>query len=103
MTPEEAASLTNTLDGSADDTVKQFLRSAPARDIQRFIHRINVETRPRFFHLARTALDIRLAEDAEFTALRLERHTVQLKYLTYALVAFTAVLTCLTFILVKHP
>jgi hypothetical protein len=92
MTPKEAADLANnTLDRSRDDDVKIFLREAPARDIQTFIHHLHVVKHDWFLPFARAALDIRLAEDAGIVAQKVVRLTWGLFWLTLALTFVAAV------------
>ncbi|MGO9586631.1 MAG: hypothetical protein ACLP2Y_10595 [Limisphaerales bacterium] len=79
----QAVSYSDSFDTTRDNEVKEFLLGATPKEIQRFIHRISIDGRPRFFHLARTALEIRLAEDAENT-------TRRIVHLTWALVGLTA-------------
>lgn len=90
-TPEGFADAANNsaLDQSNDDKIKDFLKSASPREIQRFIHQLNTLAQPTFFQFARTALDIRLAEDAEKTSRRIVWLTWGLIILTFSLLAVT--------------
>ena len=87
MTPQEACNLANALDGSGDQKVKAFLLAASAREIQAFIHCLDMQRRDYYREMARAALDIRLAEDAEITTRRIVWLTVGLLILTVALFA----------------
>jgi hypothetical protein len=91
ITPEQFADCANEsgLDNRHDFAIKKFLRDASAKDIQRFIHQLNTVGNPPFFQFARTALDIRLAEDAEKTSRRIVRLTWGLIILTCGLLVLT--------------
>jgi len=90
ITPKEAASL---LESNIDDqntrAINDFLRNASARDIQEFIH--NIHEQSGYIQRARTALDIRLAEDSEITSRRIV-------HLTWALLAVSVALLALPFL-----
>jgi hypothetical protein len=93
MKPEDFADAANNCElheHKEDDQIKAFLRNASARDIQTFIHGLNTGAQPQFFGLARVALDIRLAEDAEKTARNVVALTWGLIALTLALLVFAA-------------
>src|SRR5947207_2458969 len=93
MTPQEAATACKSLKTLPDNLeVAAFLKSASARDIQTFIHLIQIVDRRRFFYLARVALDVRLSEDAEISTRRIIRLTWVLVALTAALLIFTVAL-----------
>jgi len=103
MTPEDYARLaTDSGDPEKVRKVKDFLVSASARDIQKFIHSMNIHAASAVLQMARTSLEIRLAEDSEKTALRLEKHTKHLLLITYILAVLTIGLLVLTYVLVKH-
>jgi hypothetical protein len=91
MTPEDFGDLANGISPNLDE-IKSFLRDASARDIQRFIHRLNILAKPDTFNFARVALNVRLAEDAEKTTRRLVTLTWVIVALTSALLAFTVAL-----------
>jgi hypothetical protein len=79
---------------------RQWLLEASAREIQQFIHLI--ADNPycgKEYELARTALDIRLAEDADVAAQNLVLGTDHLVTQTEKLVKFTQSLVYLTVIL----
>ena len=116
MTPEEAAKPA-TWPNNDDKRVQEFLVDASARVIQAFIHLIPINAHSCFFHLARTALDVRLAEDAtkqsdrfgqqmgklleiveaqRRLAEKLDRQTATLISLTRSLKVFTFVVIVLT-------
>jgi|ERR1041384_2763269 hypothetical protein len=100
MKPEETAPLANRIgDPKADMDIKQFLLDASPRDIQKFVHLIRVDTNSRYYPLAKTALDIRLAEDAQKATEKLAQHTERLEKQSASLVRFTRALYCLTAVL----
>ena len=101
MTAKEAAHLTSTGDNRADE-VLDFIRGASAAELQEFMHGIQAHAGSSYFNWARTALDIRLADEQVMSARKLERQTQQLIYLTWGLVALTLGLLILTLVLVKH-
>lgn len=71
MTPKETADLANGPNfAGREKQIQEFLFSASPQDLQDFIHRIPMysTTGKIFFDYARTALDIRLAENAKDTA-----------------------------------
>jgi Rad3-related DNA helicase len=103
-----------------NEEVRVWLRTAPAREIQDYIHYIPISAHNERFQLARVALEIRIAEDAaqaatkleqqvdrfvqqmdkllgiaeaqKLLAAKLERQTNRLIYLTYVLVFLTVAL-----------
>jgi hypothetical protein len=90
MTPKEAAALANVQFGLApedDKKVQEFIASESPRNIQQFIHRLNAFGHPRYFNLARTGLEIGLAEDAAIYTRRIIRLTWILAILTFALLS----------------
>jgi hypothetical protein len=87
ITPQEAVRLaTSNIDGQNDDAINAFLRNASARDIQEFI--LNIHEQSGYIHHARTALDIRLAEDAKITSRRIVHLTWALLVVSVALFTF---------------
>jgi len=97
MTPEEFADVANNWvdDPSNDDDIKLikiFLRDAPAREIQRFVHRLNTLSQAPLFQIARVALEIKLAEDAGLIADKLSKQTDRLIKYTTGLYVLTFVL-----------
>jgi hypothetical protein len=71
MTSKEAADLANGSNfAGREKQIQEFLFSASPQALQDFIHRIPIYTTTGkiFFDYARTALDIRLAENAKDTA-----------------------------------
>jgi hypothetical protein len=93
MTPQEAARACKSLKETPDNPeVEAFLKRASARDLQTFIHLIQIVDRQRYFSLARVALDIRLSEDAEKSTRRIIWLTRGLLVLTIGLLVFTAAL-----------
>ena len=101
MTGKEAAKINESSPGGRDQ-ILDFLTTAPARELQQYIHNISVDPMSHLYQRARTALDIRLSEDAETTALRLERHTKHLLLLTYILAALTVGLLLFAYVQMKH-
>jgi hypothetical protein len=103
ITPEEAAKLTYDFALHKDDAkVKSFILEASPRQLQEFIHLITADSTSSYFNWARVALDIRLAEESERTAIRLERHTKHLLVITYLLTAITVGLLVLAYFQMKH-
>jgi hypothetical protein len=87
ITPKEAASLlASNIDGQYDDVINGFLLNAAARDIQEFI--LNIHDQSGYIQRARTALDIRLAEDAKIHSRRTVHLTWALLFVSVALLAF---------------
>ena len=87
ITPQEAARLTTSnIDGQNDDEINGFLGNASARDIQDFI--LNIHEQSGYIQRARTALDIRLAEDAKITSRRIVHLTWALLVVSVALLTF---------------
>lgn len=116
MTGKEAAYSNEAVPGGREKR-NAFLVAASARDLQEYVHNIPVDAHSAQYQLARTALDIRLAEDAAKQASSLEqrmlslldiaeaqkrlaenldRQTTTLVGLTRAVKAFTVVLVLLS-------
>jgi len=94
MTPEEAFYLANQNQGlslaPADEKkLRDFISSAPTRDVQKFIHGLSNNGRAVYLNLAITELDIRFSEQSAKSAATLERYTRWLIWLTFALFALT--------------
>jgi hypothetical protein len=90
MTPQEAAELASgvfELSPDEDKKVQEFISFESPRNIQQFIHLLYAKGHDRYFHLARTALEIRLSEDAAIYTRRIIRLTWVLAILTFALLA----------------
>ena len=121
MTPKEVAHCADT--GAREQEVQGFLTGASARDLQEFCHCLQAGAHSRHFPLARIALDVRLAEDADrragmlqqqveklvgiadvqrVLAEKLERQTNKIIVLTRLLVVFTIVLIILTIALIMR-
>ena len=96
MTPEDAANLAvNTPER------RQWLLSASAPDIQRFIHAIADKPYVAVdYELARTALEVRIADDQIKSAEKLENHTRVLVDVTKLLLSETKLLRLMTVCLV---
>src|ERR1051325_9719385 len=92
MTPEELAdSVNRAADNVLLDETKEFFRTAPPRDIQRFIHRLGISVKEKHFESAKIALSVKIAEEQAESAAKLENYTRTLIRLTRALVwLFTA-------------
>ena len=133
ITPKEAATLVDWPNPSRKQEIHDFVLSASARDIQIFLHSLNMETpttSSREWQVrARAALDIQLAEAADRTAQKLaggmdtlarlvedqtksarilENYTRTLTRLTWALVWLTVGILIFTLCLVvaeqsAHP
>jgi hypothetical protein len=90
ITPQEAATLVDWPNPSRHKEIHDFILSASAREIQLFVHSLQIDmptTASReWLNRARIVLDIRLAEDAAKSAGKLERFTYWLVCLTIALV-----------------
>jgi hypothetical protein len=71
-TGKEAAGHTHPLNGGQhDDAIKAYLVQAPAKELHDFIHNIIINPHSSYLTWARTALDIKLAEEAANTAQKL--------------------------------
>jgi hypothetical protein len=82
------------------EEVRAWLRTAPAREIQDYIHYIPISAHNERFQLARVALEIRIAEDAAQAATKLEQQVDRLVQHSDTLVRFTRGLYWLTAALV---
>ena len=101
MTPKDVADIANGYaDGGRWKEAEEFIFSASARELQSLIHMIQASQNSRVFHLARTALEIRLAEDAGKTAEKLSNQTDRLVAETVTLKKFTKGILGLTVALV---
>jgi len=93
MTAQEAANACGAAKASPDNPeIEAFLKTASARELQDFIHLIQIVDRHRYFFLARVALKVRLSEDAAKSAAKMERYTRWLIFFTIALIFLTAYL-----------
>jgi hypothetical protein len=96
ITPKEAATLVDWPNPSRKHEIGEFVLSASARDLQLFVHSLNMDAMTtdsrEWQNRARMALDIRIAEDAAKSAAKLERFTKWLVFLTIALILLTAFL-----------
>jgi hypothetical protein len=97
-TPEELANRNNQA-----EMREWILAESDPRKIQQLFHTIAIQTHSAEYQLARTAIEILIAESAERSSQRLERHTKHLLVITYFLAVLTAGLLLLTFALLKHP
>jgi hypothetical protein len=100
ITPEQAAQFSAEL--NQPEKAKEFLLTSPPRKIQAFIHLIGGGQHNHWFHLARTALDIRLAEDSEVYSRRIFWLTLVVAGLTAVLLALTIALVILTYKLAQN-
>lgn len=96
-----------------EEEVRAWLRTAPAREIQDYIHYIPISAHNERFQLARVALEIRVAEDAAQAATKLQQQVdkllciaeaqkilaAKLERQTNRLIFLTCVLVFLTFAL----
>jgi hypothetical protein len=82
------------------EEVRAWLRTAPPREIQDYIHYIPISAHNERFQLARVALEIRIAEDAAQAATKLEQQVDRLVQHSDTLVRFTRGLYWLTAALV---
>lgn len=98
MTPKEAVHCANT--GGSQQRVQEFIVTASPGELEEFCHYLEAGAHSRYFHLARIALDIRLAEDAERTAHKLVTGTDRLVAQTETLVKLTHRLYILTIVLI---
>jgi hypothetical protein len=78
MTAKEAARLTHDLGGNHTHEIQEFIRQALPAELQEFMHGISAHTGNVYFNWARTALDIRVAENLEKQTERLENQMVEL-------------------------
>ena len=69
-----------------------WLAEATPREIQTFIHCTSTDPYSRDYQVARTALDVRISEDAAESAKKMERYTRWLIALTWAIIGLTAFL-----------
>ena len=89
--PKEMANLPSGVSGAREE-LYAWIVTATARELQDYIHEISVTPNSHDYQRARTALDIRLAEDAEISTRRIIRLTWVLAALTLALLVLTAAL-----------
>lgn len=92
MTPEVAARLANQYNFiSADQSLEiiDFISAESPRRLQDFIHLLNRDGQNRYFNLAKTTLEIRLAEEANQAAIKLAEQTDRLVDETIKLTQFT--------------
>jgi hypothetical protein len=103
MTPKEAADLANqflSVSPDQDREIQDYISVETPRNLQKFIHFLNRDGHTRYFNLARTTLEVRLAEDANKTAIKLSEQTDRLVCETVELRRFTKGLFWLTVALV---
>jgi hypothetical protein len=67
----------------------EWFRNASIQELREFIHNISFPPYPSDYELARSALDIRIAEEQSVSATKLERQTDRLVNQTEVLVRFT--------------
>jgi hypothetical protein len=87
MTPKEIAPLIGKVGSTFEDesNIRDFLFTAPARDIQMVMHLSYVTTDKPQFYLITTALQVRIADDQAKAMKQLEHHTMALVELTKAM------------------
>jgi hypothetical protein len=117
MTPQETAAFAASHQ-EQPAKVQEFLLAASPREIQEFTHLIPAsDPHRKYLHLARVALDVRLAEDQAKAMEQLQHHTEVLlniakslldetkllRWLTVILLVFTAALLVFTICPVIHP
>lgn len=90
-TPKEMADMPDAVSGAREE-LHNWLVTASARELQEYIHNVSVDPMSHKYQRARTALDIRLAEDAEISTRRIVRLTWGLIALTVALLFITIAL-----------
>lgn len=100
LTGKALALLANRNDGGNDYQITEFILRSPARDLQEFIHNIGIYPNSQWFHRAKVALEIRLAEDAAETADKLIKHTEKLTQQNVILVQESRALKNYTIVLV---
>jgi hypothetical protein len=98
MTPKQAADAANT--GANPQGVQTFVDGACPVQLAEYFHYLDTGVESKQFRVARIALDIRLAEDAERTAQKLVTGTDALITETKILVKLTHSLKMLTIVLV---
>jgi hypothetical protein len=103
LTPQKAAELVDWPDRSRRKEMHDFILNASAREIQLFVHCLNMDepttTSREWQSRARMALDIKLADEAERTAQKLVAGTDTLITETKTLVKLTSRLIGLTVVL----
>jgi hypothetical protein len=103
MIPKEAADIANKfLSVSADEDreIQDFISIETPRGLQDFIHLLNRDGQARYLLLAKTTLQVRLAEESERTAQKLVTGTDTLIAETKTLVNLTHRLYILTIVLI---
>jgi hypothetical protein len=117
MTAKEAAKLTLQFGDGQANKILDYIRAAPAAELQEFMHGIQAHADSSYFNWARTALDIRIseattqqaetlrqqvatlvgiAEAQRVLAAKLDRQTNKLIRLTWGLMILTLGLLLLT-------
>jgi|ERR1035437_8511328 hypothetical protein len=104
ITPQEAAKLVRWQDTARDKEIHNFVIVASPRELQLFIHNLAADGIPdrrviQWTDMARAAIDVRLAEDAERTAQKLVNSTDTLVTEAKTLVKLTRRLYILTVVL----
>ncbi len=101
-TPQEIAASTN------ESEQHEWLLKASIRELQELIHSVATHPGSSLYQWAKTALAVKISEAliesidrVEASSRRLETHTIWLKYLTAGLLALTAVLSYLTYLLLR--
>ena len=79
--------------GLTHDRINEYLRTAPAREIEKFISSSSIRDDSHWFQCAKIALDIRLSEDAAEAADKLIQHTKNLTAQTEIHIQHTEKLT----------
>jgi hypothetical protein len=97
LTPREAADCANK--GAHNQRLQEFIVLSPPRELEEFCHYLDAGAHSKYFHLARIALDLWLAEAADKTAQKLVAGTDTLITETKTLVKLTKGLIGLTVVL----
>jgi hypothetical protein len=103
MILKEAATLANkflSVTPDEDREIQAFISIEPPRGLQDFIHLLNRDGQSRYLLLAKTTLQVRLAEESERTAQKLVTGTDTLIAETKTLVNLTHRLYILTAVLI---
>jgi hypothetical protein len=98
-TGKEMAKLTEGLTGGGTELYNWF-RDASISELLEYVLNVSTTFNPHAYQLARTTLDIRIAEEQSTSAAKLEKQTDRLVNQTNALVGFTRKLYFLTVALI---
>ncbi|HTV43105.1 MAG TPA: hypothetical protein VMF08_21250 [Candidatus Sulfotelmatobacter sp.] len=92
MIPEEAAKLANQYNFNTPEQhreIMDFISVESPRRLRDFIHLLNRDGQNRYFHTAKTTLELQIAEEANNAAIKLSEQTDRLVDETLKLTRFT--------------